>query len=261
MKVLNREFSIDSFFESLKSAHNRILMLDYDGTLSPFTVDRDNANPYPGIREILDRIIESGKTRLIIISGRQLNALEGLLNLKNKPEMWGCHGAEHYSSKNGYTSIQHPESTRRFLSGIASWAEESHLNESIEIKPFGVAFHWRGLDDRRKNEIETKVEAVWNNKLADYDLELTKFDGGLEIRNRKTGKNNALNTILSVYHDDYAAAYLGDDYTDEDAFNALGDKGLKALVKNESRPTAADIILSPPEELIDFLKRWLNAVS
>ena len=53
-----------------------------------------------------------------------------------------------------------------------------------------------------------------------------------------------------------AVAYLGDDLTDEDAFRAIKGVGLGGLVRAEFRPTAADIWLLPPEELIDFLRQW-----
>ncbi len=261
MRIINREVSLESFFAKLRSAKNRILMLDYDGTLSPFTIDRDNAIPYPGIVEIIDKLISHGGTRLIIISGRPITVLQGLLNLKNQPEMWGCHGAERFSPDEGYAAIQHTESIRKLLSSIIDWAEKNDFGDNLEIKPFSVAFHWRGLHHARQKEIQTEVESAWKNRLNGSDLELRNFDGGIEVRNRKINKESAVTSILSLYEDDYTAAYLGDDYTDEDAFNALGDKGLKVLVRKDYRPTAADIILSPPEELLDFLNRWLVATA
>lgn len=53
-----------------------------------------------------------------------------------------------------------------------------------------------------------------------------------------------------------AIAYLGDDLTDEDAFQALDTRGLRVLVRDALRPTAADIWLQPPDELLDFLRSW-----
>ncbi len=53
-------------------------------------------------------------------------------------------------------------------------------------------------------------------------------------------------------------AYLGDDRTDEDAFCALQGRGLNVLVRRERRPTAADLWLEPPEDLLWFLRHWLD---
>jgi hypothetical protein len=47
--------------------------------------------------------------------------------------------------------------------------------------------------------------------------------------------------------------------TDEDAFKALKNRGLSVLVRNEFRPTAADVWIQPPQGLLDFLAEWLQA--
>jgi trehalose-6-phosphatase len=56
-----------------------------------------------------------------------------------------------------------------------------------------------------------------------------------------------------------AAAYLGDDNTDEDAFKSIKGRGMGILVREEFRPTEADAWLSPPEQLLQFLKYWHHA--
>lgn len=256
MDILNREISLDSFFNQLISAKHRILMLDYDGTLSPFTADRENAIPYPGISDILEKIISDGGTRLIVISGRSIDDLRRLLNMKFQPEMWGSHGAERYSQQIGYSTIDPSNSTLSALDSIREWSVRNKLDSFMERKPFGIAFHWRGLSGREKRKIAETVEDEWKNRLSEYNLELQSFDGGLEIRYKEINKGSAVDSILQDYTKDFIAAYLGDDLTDEDAFKALGDRGLKILVRKERRPTTADVILSPPEELLDFLTRW-----
>lgn len=259
MEILNRDLSLESFFTGLRSVKNRIMMLDYDGTLSPFTPDRDNAIPYPGISDILDKIISDGRTRLIVISGRSLEDLKRLLNLNRQPEMWGSHGAERFSPQNGYGSFEPPKSTLRALEMIREWSIKKGLESFTERKPFGIAYHWRGMSDEEEKKIRDIVEGEWKNRLPGYNLELRGFDGGLEIRQKEISKGSAVNTILQEYKEDFIAVYMGDDLTDEDAFKALGDRGLKILVRKEPRPTAADIILSPPGELLDFLTRWYEA--
>jgi trehalose-6-phosphatase len=54
-------------------------------------------------------------------------------------------------------------------------------------------------------------------------------------------------------------AYLGDDRTDEDAFHALRGRGLTVLVRDQPRPTLAEVQLRPPQELIQFFRDWLAA--
>ena len=68
MKALERQISYAAFLDQLRSASTRVLLLDYDGTLAPFTVDRSLALPYPNVAERLMRIMETG-TRVVLISG------------------------------------------------------------------------------------------------------------------------------------------------------------------------------------------------
>jgi trehalose-phosphatase len=53
-------------------------------------------------------------------------------------------------------------------------------------------------------------------------------------------------------------AYLGDDLTDEDAFRALRGRGLSVLVRDSRRETAADLWVKPPQELLQFLEKWIE---
>ena len=54
--------------------------------------------------------------------------------------------------------------------------------------------------------------------------------------------------------------FIGDDVTDEDAFAVLADRprALPVLVAAAPRTTRAQVRLSPPEELLTFLERWLE---
>src|SRR5581483_10644258 len=89
-------------------------------------------------------------------------------------------------------------------------------------------------------------------------LEWLPFDGGIELRGTGCTKATAVYSILRDEPRGAPAAYLGDDLTDEDAFVALREYGpgslcLPVLVRPEVRPSAADLWLHPPDELLAFL--------
>ncbi len=73
-------------------------------------------------------------------------------------------------------------------------------------------------------------------------------------------KGYALKTVLAELGTAAAAAYLGDDFTDEDAFKVMKGAGLSVLVREQYRPTAADVWLKPPEELLEFLMHWKKSI-
>jgi trehalose-6-phosphatase len=71
-----------------------------------------------------------------------------------------------------------------------------------------------------------------------------------------------VNAIIAEAEPGQPVTYLGDDLTDESAFrsvNAAEAPHLSVLMRREWRETAADVWLRPPEELREFLQRWVSA--
>jgi trehalose-6-phosphatase len=66
MKVAERQDVSGAFLERLSQAPTRALLLDYDGTLAPFTPDRTRAFPYREIPELISQIMRHG-TRVVLI--------------------------------------------------------------------------------------------------------------------------------------------------------------------------------------------------
>lgn len=255
MDILTPGYSLDDFFARALTSSARILMLDYDGTLAPFRVERDQAYPYPGIRERLIAIQSDRHTRLIIISGRAVDDVRPLLGLDPIPEIWGSHGAERFIPGEGIRLFPLPARARAGLTAVLSWASEHELADTVEKKPAGIAFHFRALNESARRRVAEKITSQWSEQAAGFGLEWHEFDGGIELRVSGISKGDAVKSIL--YESDNAVmAYLGDDLTDEDAFRALDGRGLRILVREETRETLADIRLTPPEELLDFLDRW-----
>lgn len=92
---------------------------------------------------------------------------------------------------------------------------------------------------------------------------MLEFDAGLELRSGRD-KGGAVRAILRQENSNSPVAYLGDDFTDESAFQAVNEaRGphLSVLMRRARRKTAADVWLTPPSDLRMFLERWLSARS
>jgi trehalose-phosphatase len=244
------------FWQKLHDASQRVLLLDYDGTLAPFQTERDKAFPYPGVRDILKTIQASGQTRLIIISGRAVADLLPLLGLENIPEIWGSHGFERRLPDGSVKSQNIEPKSQQYLKKAYSWIKEHGYINDCEIKPASLAFHWRRREKNERLHLEKTVRNAWASFTKDGELSIHRFDGGLELRYDSFNKGEAVKQILSEYDTEIVVAYLGDDLTDEDAFKALKGKGLSVLVRDTYRDTLADCWLAPPDELLDFLNNW-----
>jgi trehalose-phosphatase len=259
MKVINPDKDLSTFFESLKKSRNRALLLDYDGTLAPFVVERNKAFPYPGVPVVLKDIIQEGYTRLVIITGRRLDDILPLLGLEQSPEIWGSHGGERLLQDGTYRKASLPTIASDCLESALRWMNKRGWHDHVEKKPLGVAVHWRGAGPAKVKELQDELLEVLPKFTAGAGLSIHAFDGGLELRSSEIGKGEAVRTILGEMETQTVAAYLGDDLTDEDAFEALkkySSQSLGVLVRERLRNTKADVWVRPPGELMDFLRRW-----
>lgn len=258
MKVLNTDIDLDLFFMQINAAEHKALLLDYDGTLAPFHVNPARAVPYPGIHEILNKILQRHDIRLVIISGRWTKDLLPLLQLNKTPEVWGSHGLEHLKSDGSYEIESIDEKFFNALASANEWIDRIGLADRCEKKPGCLAIHWRGLDRREVADMKNKIDSKRALITKSWGLRLIDFDGGMEIRVPGINKGNAVKKILNEMDKETIAAYLGDDLTDEDAFKSIKGNGIGLLVREEFRPTEADIWIKPPDELLSFLSAWIS---
>lgn len=253
----------DRFFHALRGSPSALLLLDYDGTLAGFRVDRFKARPWAGVEELLARIQRQGKTRIAVITGRPAEEIPQLLRLDPQPEVWGLHGAERLYP-DGRRELDEPSpATRPRLEDLRRQLSRDALGGLFEDKPNAAVIHWRGRSPQQAQEIERKARELFE-PLAKLDgLRLLDFSGGVELRAGRD-KGGAVKAILHEAGQDLGVAYLGDDLTDEAAFRAVNEaKGphLSVLVRRAWRETAADVWLKPPAELREFLGRWVETRS
>ena len=255
MQILKTGFDLNGYFRRLANSDENILLLDYDGTLAPFRAERDQARPYPGTLPFLEKIMNSPGCRIVIISGRRIADLLPLLGLKKTPEIWGSHGWERLLPDGTYKIFELPSKAQRGLELAEDWAKTNYLLEHCEKKIGCFAIHWRGLDKAYAEDIARSAETSWRKFAADYQLEIRRFDGGLELRSAGRDKGSAVKEIISE-NEKNMLSYMGDDDTDEDAFAALRPDDLGVLVNRKFHPSAAALWLKPPDELLGFLKKW-----
>jgi len=251
--------SMRAFFARLRAAPRGLLMLDYDGTLAPFQVDRMAAKPAPVLLPMLRPLFASTRTRTVLVSGRPVAELLQLLPPLPIPELWGAHGGERLRPGGSLESAMLAPEALDSLTGVWARVVASPWATRAEQKPYSVALHDRGMgtDDRA-------ALAAWAREAAraiapSDGVEYHSFDGGHEFRAAWVDKSVPVRTLLDE-ESDAVAAYCGDDLTDEDAFKALGQRGLPVLVRAERRhDSASGLCLRSHEELAAWLQLWIEA--
>lgn len=256
MLILNPRLDLDRFFARLERAKERVLLVDYDGTLAPFHPLPERAAPYPHVAAILKAIGESRSSRIVMVSGRGLADLRGPLEHVPSADVWGTHGWQRRKGAEAPVDFPPTPSVRRKLDAAEARAVKLEAyGARVERKHAALAVHWRGLDTASVDTIRERLRRSWR-ALERQGLEVLEFDGGVELRARGRNKGHAVKKVLSECSPGAVCAYLGDDRTDEDAFLAIKRQGIAVLVRPSLRPTRADLWLEPPRELVLFLDRW-----
>ncbi|WP_298134898.1 trehalose-phosphatase [Acidiferrobacter sp.] len=256
MRILDPARPPARFFAALRRAHDRLLVLDYDGTLAPFTERREDAVFYVGVAPLLAAIARQG-TKIAFVSGRPAEDLAARIPLKGV-EVFGAHGLEHITPSGDLTRASLPASVQRWLDTGAERIAAAGFPWALERKHGALAIHWRGAHpDAHRGLKELACDMA---RGIPEPIQGLAFDGGFEFRARGRDKGTAIADLIAR-HPRSAMAYLGDDMTDEDAFAALPQAGLGVLVAAAPRATHAQLWLRPPDELRAFLTSWLAAAT
>lgn len=253
-----------NYFPKLKNeiekANKIIFFLDYDGTLIPFKKKPKLALPTKKLLNILKTLTKCAKSRVIIITGRGIDDIKRMLNI---PELSfaGLHGLEIEFPHGKKFTWKKAKETKPLIDRIREKAYKEFKNELgvyIEDKKFTVAFHYRLLARERVDTAKKRFIDIVREVDKKKELEVMRGAEVLEARPKGWHKGKATEVILKKFGKGLNF-YIGDDKTDEDAFDYLKNLGITVLVLNNSiKPTKARFYLKNPEEVLSFLKCFLK---
>lgn len=204
---------------------------DYDGTIAPLVDDPMDAVANRDAAAAMRSLAELSNTHVAAISGRSLRDLATLSRFPEEIRLVGSHGSEFDL---GFASQLAPDLVERREQLAAAVRELGMKYEAlVEEKPTGVTFHLRKMSQ----EIATQARDELVRGPASWDGIHTRTGHDiLEMSVVETHKGTALG-VLRAQVGASAVIFLGDDVTDEDAFNTL--KGPDVGVKVGAGQTAA----------------------
>jgi trehalose 6-phosphate phosphatase len=239
-------------------ASHRLLVLDYDGTLVPFAVDRASATLPPRCAELLRTIATRTGTTLAVVSGRPLAELAGLVD-PLPVALFGEHGWEERRRPGGRIVRHAPTPEQRAaLRAARRLAAAAGLGARIERKRTALVLHTRGMPLRAAAVARRSVLALWTSLVA-AGCRLDRTAGGIELRAVGHDKGRALRSLLSRAPAGTFPVCVGDDLTDEDAFAVVASRGLGVRVGRARRPSNAVARLPSCAAVTAFLAAWLAA--
>ncbi|MBY0442376.1 MAG: trehalose-phosphatase [Mycobacteriaceae bacterium] len=234
-----------------------MMCLDYDGTLSDIVADPEAATLVAGAAQVLRQL--ATQCPVAILSGRDLADIHTRVGV---PGIWyaGSHGFELI----GPDGSRHQYDAACAALDVLTDAAAELANQvgqipgaRVEHKRFAVAMHYRNVAPDRVAE----VVAAAHRQGVRRGLRITSGRKVVELRpDVDWDKGTALTWIGERMHQagPVLPVYIGDDLTDEDAFDAVRLTGIGIVVRHSedgNRPTAASFTLNSPAEVGEFLRR------
>ena len=235
--------------------HQLALFLDYDGTLTPIVRRPEQAALSDAMRGVLREL--ANRCTVGIISGRDLDDLRQMVRLE--PLVYaGSHGFDIVGPE-GLRRQQQDAVTRLPSLDQAEQALREQLQPVagawVERKRFALAAHYREVADEDVERVREAVERV----VAEHeDLRPREGKKIFELQpDVEWDKGRAVIWLLSTLgldHPSILPVYIGDDTTDEDAFQSLHDRGLGIVVGAPVSHTRAHYSLRDTDEVEAFLR-------
>src|SRR3954471_5932646 len=215
----------------LSEAEDLIALLDYDGTLVPYTATPELARPDRALVELLSAIASRPNTELHVVSGRAREALEHWLGmlpiaLHAEPGFWSRAVGQREWIPAGELEPAWREPALRILREITARTPGSLTEE----KSVALAWHYRMADQesgaRRANELRLHLGQLLSNQ----PVEILAGHKVVEIRPYGIHKGRIVPPLSPERLASTVVFAMGDDRTDEDLFAALPHEAVTVKV-------------------------------
>jgi trehalose 6-phosphate phosphatase len=252
----------DSVSRCLESVDHILFLSDYDGTLTPIVDRPELAVLNNNTRKLLRKLAKNRRYTVGIISGRALSdlkskiALEGIIYAGN-------HGLEIEGFGSSFLEPIAEEMRPFFgmLNKALSATMRGIKGVFVEDKGLTLSVHYRMVEEAEKRKVQDAFEKITDPLNVTGKIKVTHGKKVYEIRPPvHWNKGKAVAWLMARLKDDIdktrvISIYLGDDLTDEDAFDLINrDDGISIFVGEEGSPSIARYFLKSPDEVAEFLK-------
>lgn len=227
-------------------AKKRLLLFDYDGTLTPIVATPSAAKPSREMLDCLQTLCNDPRNIVWVISGRDQKTLDEWLGQVRGLAFSAEHGC--------YIKLPNSDEWSNIVDDVdMSWKQdvreiftyytERTQGSFIENKNSSITWHYRLADavygEFQAKECQNHLENAIVSKLP---VEILVGKKNLEVRPMSINKGEIVKKILSQHPDADLAICAGDDRTDEDMFKALNTVYHASLqqrsLKDQENPTS-----------------------
>jgi trehalose 6-phosphate synthase/phosphatase len=230
-------------------AARRLLILDYDGTLVPYTGRPRDAAPPPALRRLLGALAADPADRVAVVSGRHRRDLEAFLG--DVPGLWLAaeHGALLRAPGAPWEPLRPrlPTEWKERVRPVLEHFTDRTPGSFVEEKEYALVWHYRLSDPEFGEWLANELTATLDELLAETELKALRGQKSVEVRLTWANKGELAAWLLEAGpRCDFVVA-MGDDRSDEDLFARLPDEAWTVHVGGE--PTRARFRLPSPHDV------------
>ena len=213
---------VQEVVHTYQSAAQRLLLLDYDGTLVPLAARPREAAPSDHLQHLLAQLTSDPANTVIVVSGRRTADLERWLSqvprLGLAPEhgaRWRLPGSDTWQGRSIETAWK--DTVRPILQHFVDRIPGSFIEE----KEFALVWHYRTAEAEFGEWLATELVAMLEGMLAETELRAYRGKKIVEVKPMWANKGSLVNELLQEYSNAGFILGIGDDRTDEDMFAQL----------------------------------------
>lgn len=228
----------------LRAAKHLAFFLDFDGTLVNLRRRPGDVRMSREARLVLKRLAAHANVRVVIVSGRNLRNVRGLVAVKGL-RYFGVHGGE----RQGKPAVLSTRSRVALEGAKRSARKQLEAIRGVWVQDKGLSFaiHYRDADSGATHTAAMALASL----LDPWGDALHTLNGSRvwEVLPREIpGKFTAVEDVLGERRSATAVVYIGNDGTDEVAFAALPDQ-ITVRVGREPHTRARYFVRTPAEVL------------
>src|SRR3989344_1425314 len=224
MKYLLNE--LPEIVKKVSKSNQLLLMLDFDGTLSPIAPSPPQAYIKKSIKAVLKNLAKQKNTHIAIISGRSLTdvkkkvGIQGLIYAGNHGLEWEIKAKRFFTPvPKAYTKIN------LMLRSRLSFLCKQYKGTFLENKGISLAVHYRLLNSKFRKDFTNKAALILEPYIGSRAIRMATGKKVIDIIPEILWDKGrlALYVVASLKkgNPNPSVIYIGDDVTDEGAFKAL----------------------------------------
>ncbi len=248
-----------------RSAKNRLIISDYDGTLVQLQSLPQLAGPPPVVTNIINGLCQDPKNQIFIVSGRERRFMDTWLS-NVRAGLAAEHGFYYRLPGDGHWQCigrNFDLSWKDVVYPIMQYFTERTPGTYVENKESSLTWHYRDADPHfgiwQAKDMQIHVEDV----LSNMPLEILQGSKMVEVRHQAANKGAVTDVLLQLQGDgvvnsgkectDFVLC-LGDDKSDEDMFQTIKkykeeyvvseNNTMQSSFNSDERPNLAEKIAS-----------------